>query len=60
MTEIDRDWGFIDEDKGACKHVTTPTLKSIYERGGYVRKYGKSEVYIEGDVELLLYRYGKD
>jgi len=30
---------FTVEEKGVCKHVNTTTLKTIFERGGYVQKW---------------------
>lgn len=39
------------EEKGFCRHVITPTLKSISERGGYVGKVLKTTVYDESDAE---------
>jgi hypothetical protein len=47
---------WIVEEKGFCRHVVTPTLKSLSERGGYLGKVLKSAVYREGDAESPLYR----
>lgn len=44
------------EKKGACRQVSTPMLMLVSESGGYVRKGGKSEVYLEGDALSPLYR----
>jgi len=33
-----RDWASMVEENGAFRHVSTPILKSVFERGGYMRE----------------------
>lgn len=53
LTVLRCDGGFVFtvEKKGVCMHVSTSTLKSVFERGGYMRKVVKNEVYIEKNDE---------
>jgi hypothetical protein len=43
--------------KGACRHVNIPTLKLVMElRKECVRSVVKSDVYLEGEASLPLYK----
>jgi len=41
--------------KGACRHVSTPTLKSVMELRKSAESVVKSESYIEGEASSPLY-----
>jgi len=47
---------FTVNEKGACKHVITLTLKLVRKWGAYVRKWGKRESYHGDDANSPLYR----
>jgi len=47
------------DEKGACMHVSTSTLKFVSETSDYGRNVVKNYVYLEGFAESPLYRRGE-